>query len=69
MSGRFDGKAVVITGGSGGIGKATAARIVREGGRVLVVKLFWNFNKEGFYAILVGIKMSWSSSSFYRVAY
>ena len=34
--GRFDGKSILITGGSGGIGKATAARIVAEGGRVLV---------------------------------
>lgn len=32
---RFEGKKIVITGGSGGIGKATAARIVAEGGRVL----------------------------------
>jgi NAD(P)-dependent dehydrogenase (short-subunit alcohol dehydrogenase family) len=35
-AGRFDGKNVLITGGSGGIGKATAERIVAEGGRVLV---------------------------------
>lgn len=33
---RFSGKAVVITGGSSGIGLATAQRIVREGGRVLI---------------------------------
>jgi NAD(P)-dependent dehydrogenase (short-subunit alcohol dehydrogenase family) len=36
MTGRFDGKTVLITGGSGGIGRATAERIVSEGGRVLV---------------------------------
>ncbi|NNJ27396.1 Glucose 1-dehydrogenase [Planctomycetes bacterium LzC2] len=36
FSGRFDGQSFVITGGSGGIGRATAARIVAEGGRVLV---------------------------------
>ncbi len=35
-SGRFAGKNVLITGGSGGIGKATAERIVAEGGRVLI---------------------------------
>ncbi len=35
-AGRFTGKNVLITGGSGGIGKATAERIVAEGGRVLV---------------------------------
>lgn len=34
--GRFDGRSFVITGGSGGIGRATAGRIVAEGGRVLV---------------------------------
>ena len=34
--GRFAGQSFVITGGSGGIGRATAARIVAEGGRVLV---------------------------------
>jgi NAD(P)-dependent dehydrogenase (short-subunit alcohol dehydrogenase family) len=34
--GRFTGKNVLITGGSGGIGKATAERIAAEGGRVLI---------------------------------
>jgi NAD(P)-dependent dehydrogenase (short-subunit alcohol dehydrogenase family) len=33
---RFAGKNIVITGGSSGIGLATAQRIVAEGGRVLV---------------------------------
>jgi NAD(P)-dependent dehydrogenase (short-subunit alcohol dehydrogenase family) len=33
---RFAGKTVVVTGGSSGIGLATAQRIVTEGGRVLV---------------------------------
>ncbi len=35
-NGRFAGKNVLITGGSGGIGKATAERIAAEGGRVLI---------------------------------
>lgn len=35
-AGRFAGKNILITGGSGGIGKATAERIVGEGGRVLI---------------------------------
>ena len=35
-TGRFTGKNVLITGGSGGIGKATAERIASEGGRVLI---------------------------------
>jgi NAD(P)-dependent dehydrogenase (short-subunit alcohol dehydrogenase family) len=33
---RFEGKTVVITGGTSGIGEATAERIVSEGGRVIV---------------------------------
>jgi len=33
---RFEGKSVVVTGGSSGIGLATAQRVCREGGRVLV---------------------------------
>src|SRR5271170_8366347 len=34
--GRFTDKAVVITGGSSGIGLSTATRIAQEGGRVLL---------------------------------
>ena len=35
--GRFDGKTVVITGAGGGIGRASASRVAREGGRVVAV--------------------------------
>ncbi len=35
--GRFDGKTVIVTGAASGIGKATASRIAREGGRVVAV--------------------------------
>ncbi len=35
-AGRFAGKTVLITGGSGGIGRATAQRVIAEGGSVLV---------------------------------
>ena len=36
---RFTGKTVIVTGAAGGIGAATAARIAREGGRVVAVDL------------------------------
>ncbi|NEB77229.1 SDR family NAD(P)-dependent oxidoreductase, partial [Streptomyces sp. SID14478] len=35
--GRFAGQSVVVTGAASGIGRAVAARIVREGGRVVAV--------------------------------
>ncbi|PPF44549.1 short-chain dehydrogenase [Pseudoclavibacter sp. AY1F1] len=36
-SGRFAGKTVIVTGAGSGIGKATASRVAREGGRVIAV--------------------------------
>jgi NAD(P)-dependent dehydrogenase (short-subunit alcohol dehydrogenase family) len=33
---RFDGKTLLVTGGTSGIGLATAARLIREGARVIV---------------------------------
>ena len=39
MAGRFDGKVIVITGGAGDIGRATALRFASEGAAVAVVDL------------------------------
>ena len=39
MDRRFEGKAVVITGAAGGIGRATAVRLAREGARLVGVDL------------------------------
>jgi NAD(P)-dependent dehydrogenase (short-subunit alcohol dehydrogenase family) len=39
VPGRFDGRTVIVTGAASGIGRATASRIVREGGRVVGVDL------------------------------
>lgn len=39
MAQRFDGKVVVITGGGGGIGRATAIRLAAEGARLVLVDL------------------------------
>lgn len=35
--GRFEGRTVVVTGAASGIGRATASRVAREGGRVVAV--------------------------------
>jgi NAD(P)-dependent dehydrogenase (short-subunit alcohol dehydrogenase family) len=37
--GRFTGKTVVVTGAGSGIGRATASRVAREGGRVVAVDI------------------------------
>ncbi|MEQ6897668.1 SDR family NAD(P)-dependent oxidoreductase [Microbacterium sp. KR10-403] len=36
-AGRFSGKTVIVTGAASGIGRATASRIAREGGKVVAV--------------------------------
>lgn len=36
---RFEGKTVIVTGAASGIGKATASRIAREGGRVIAADI------------------------------
>lgn len=38
-TGRFAGKTVIVTGAASGIGRATASRIAREGGRVIAVDI------------------------------
>lgn len=44
--GRFGGRTAVVTGGASGLGKAAAARIVAEGGRVSL----WDLNAEALAA-------------------
>lgn len=39
VQGRFSGKTIVVTGAASGIGRATASRITREGGRVVAVDI------------------------------
>jgi NAD(P)-dependent dehydrogenase (short-subunit alcohol dehydrogenase family) len=46
VPGRFDGQTVIVTGAASGIGRATAARIVREGGRVVAVDITGDKLKE-----------------------
>jgi len=42
FSGRFAGRAAIVTGGASGLGKAVAARIVAEGGKVAL----WDMNAD-----------------------
>ena len=44
--GRFAGRGAIVTGGASGLGKATAARIVAEGGRVVL----WDLNADALNA-------------------
>ncbi|NRG42623.1 SDR family NAD(P)-dependent oxidoreductase [Rathayibacter sp. VKM Ac-2835] len=39
VAGRFTGRTVIVTGAASGIGRATASRIAREGGRVVAVDI------------------------------
>ncbi|TQM01767.1 SDR family NAD(P)-dependent oxidoreductase [Pseudonocardia kunmingensis] len=39
VPGRFDGTTIVVTGAASGIGRATASRIAREGGRVIAADI------------------------------
>ncbi len=45
-AGRFAGRTAVVTGGASGLGKASAARIVAEGGKVVL----WDLNADALKA-------------------
>ncbi|PZU07573.1 SDR family NAD(P)-dependent oxidoreductase [Sphingomonas sp.] len=45
-AGRFEGRCAIVTGGASGLGKATAARIVAEGGKVVL----WDLNADALAA-------------------
>ena len=40
MPGRFEGKIAVVTGAAGGIGSATAERLVAEGADTIAIRSF-----------------------------
>ncbi len=61
MQRRFEGKVVIVTGSSSGIGKATARRLAEEGAAVCVVA---NRNAEGGQATAEGIRQAGGSSFF-----
>jgi len=49
MKNKFDGKVVVVTGGSGGIGKSTAMKFAAMGAKVAII---YNRNEAGAKAVL-----------------
>ena len=57
------GKVVVVTGGSAGIGRATAVRFAREGCRVAV----WDVNESAAPAVLDEIAEAGGEGAFYKV--
>jgi NAD(P)-dependent dehydrogenase (short-subunit alcohol dehydrogenase family) len=55
--GRFTGQTVIVTGAASGIGRATASRIAREGGRVVAVDVTAE-RLEGLTAELEGLEIT-----------
>ena len=49
--GRFTGRTAVVTGGASGLGKASAARIIAEGGQVSL----WDLNADALAAAAVEV--------------
>ena len=63
MAGRVEGKVALITGGSSGIGKATALLFGREGAKVAIA----DYNVEGGERTAKTIRDSGGTASFYSV--
>ena len=58
MGNEFDGQAVLIFGGAGGIGSAVCRRVIAEGGRVLIV----GYPAPTWQQPAAGIRVEWQAT-------
>ena len=55
-------KVIIVTGGTGGIGRATAIRFAQEGARVAI----WDMNEAASAAVLAELKEAGATDSLFR---